>query len=65
MTDIDIHTCSYYCERPACIKAQRDAFRERLLQGELIDVSEQRVESGAKNRQIPHTHDVKRTTGDW
>ena len=26
----DIHTCSYYCDRPACIKAQRDAFREQL-----------------------------------
>ena len=26
----DIHTCSYYCDRPACIKAQRDELREQL-----------------------------------
>lgn len=24
----DIHTCSYFCARPACIKAQRDALRD-------------------------------------
>lgn len=29
MTD-DIHSCSYYCDRPECIKAQRDELRERL-----------------------------------
>lgn len=29
----DVHSCSYYCERPACIKAQRDAFRDRLDDG--------------------------------
>ncbi len=26
----DVHTCSYYCTRPACI-AQRDELREKLL----------------------------------
>ena len=25
----NIHSCSYYCERPECIKAQRDELRER------------------------------------
>lgn len=24
------HTCSYYCERPECIRAQRDELRNRL-----------------------------------
>ena len=24
------HTCSYYCERPECIRAQRDELRDRL-----------------------------------
>jgi len=30
-----IHSCSYYCERPECIKAQRDELRDKLeaLQG--------------------------------
>ncbi len=32
MIDIDneIHTCSYYCEKPKCIKAQRDELRLEL-----------------------------------
>lgn len=25
-----IHTCSYYCDRPECLKAQRDELRDRL-----------------------------------
>ena len=24
------HTCSYYCERPECIRAQREELRDRL-----------------------------------
>ena len=28
----DIHSCSYYCDRPECIKAQRDELRDRLAQ---------------------------------
>ena len=27
----EIHSCSYYCDRPACIKAQRDELRDRVL----------------------------------
>lgn len=30
MTD-DIHSCSYYCERPACVRAQRDELRDRFM----------------------------------
>ena len=30
----DIHSCSYYCERPECVKAQRDQLREKLLERE-------------------------------
>ena len=26
----EIHSCSYYCDRPECIKRQRDELRERL-----------------------------------
>jgi chaperonin GroEL (HSP60 family) len=26
----DIHSCSLYCERPACVLRQRDELRERL-----------------------------------
>jgi hypothetical protein len=27
----DTHTCSYYCERPECIKAQRDDLLNRNM----------------------------------
>jgi hypothetical protein len=25
-----LHTCSYHCDRPACIKAQRDELRDKM-----------------------------------
>ena len=28
----EVHSCSYYCDRPECIKAQRDELRDRLAQ---------------------------------
>jgi hypothetical protein len=31
MTDIDIHSCGYYCDRPACVKAQRNELRDKLF----------------------------------
>lgn len=30
----DIHSCSYYCDRPACIKAQRNELRDKMAQPE-------------------------------
>lgn len=27
----DIHSCSYYCDRPDCVKAQRDELREEVM----------------------------------
>jgi len=32
MTDTDIHSCGYYCDRPACIKAQRDELRDQTFE---------------------------------
>ena len=29
--EFDLHTCSYYCHRPECIKAQRDELREKYM----------------------------------
>jgi hypothetical protein len=34
----DIHSCGYYCDRPECIKAQRDELRDRLAQLEQPEV---------------------------
>jgi hypothetical protein len=33
----DIHSCSYYCTRPACIKAQRDELRDRMESATVLD----------------------------
>jgi dsDNA-binding SOS-regulon protein len=34
----DIHSCSYFCTRPACVLAQRDELRDKMLvQTELVD----------------------------
>ncbi len=29
---MSIHTCSYYCNRPECVRAQRDELRQKLEQ---------------------------------
>ena len=31
MTNDGVHSCNYYCDRPACIERQRDELRERLI----------------------------------
>jgi len=32
MSDTDIHSCGYYCDKPACIKAQRNQLRNNLYE---------------------------------
>jgi hypothetical protein len=34
---MSIHTCSYYCDRHECIKAQRDELRQKIEQAESLD----------------------------
>ena len=34
---MNIHTCSYYCDRPDCIKAQRDELRQKLEKADGLD----------------------------
>ena len=44
MTDT-IHSCSYYCHIPACIKAQRDELRDKLYQRTWVGLTdEERME---------------------
>jgi hypothetical protein len=44
MTDTDIHSCGYYCNRPACIEAQRNELRDKLFEirttGTFIHISD-------------------------
>jgi hypothetical protein len=45
MTDYDIHSCSYYCNRPACIEAQRNELRDKLFE---IRTSERNIQTSDK-----------------
>jgi hypothetical protein len=36
MSDYDIHSCGYYCDRFACIKAQRDELRNKLFSDQAV-----------------------------
>jgi hypothetical protein len=48
MTADAIHTCSYSCDRPGCIKAQRDELRERLSALDRPSPTEAEVLAAAK-----------------
>jgi hypothetical protein len=39
------HTCSYYCQRPECIRAQRDELHKRLAS---LDVMERLTEENER-----------------
>ena len=42
MSDYDIHSCGYYCDRHACIKRQRDEMRDKMF--EEIRTSERSIQ---------------------
>jgi len=43
MIDYDIHSCGYYCNRPACIEAQRNELRDKLLAKEWVELSDAEI----------------------
>ena len=40
---IELHSCSYFCERPACIKVQRDEMRDSLFDQQTIADLQQKL----------------------
>ena len=40
MTDTDIHSCGYYCDRPLCIKSQRDELRNKMFSEQAVKTYE-------------------------
>jgi hypothetical protein len=42
---MSIHTCSYFCDRPDCIKAQRDELRQKFEQAEKpwVDLTDEEI----------------------
>ena len=43
MSDTDIHSCGYYCDRPACIVAQRNELRDKLFSKEWVGLTDEEV----------------------
>jgi len=43
MTDTDIHSCSYYCDRHACIETQRNELRDKLLAKEWVGLTDEEM----------------------
>ena len=56
MSDTDIHSCGYYCDRPACIKTQRDELRQKLFSDQAV-----KTYSGGKPN---YTHSEEFSTGE-
>ena len=42
------HTCSYHCDRPECIKAQRDAMREAIAKREWVSLTDEEFDQVLK-----------------
>jgi hypothetical protein len=60
---MNIHSCSYYCHIPACIKAQRDDLRDKLAQrtepaSEDSSVAQQRTWVGLTKQQRNNIEDI-------
>ena len=58
MTRDSIHTCSYSCERPACIKTQRDELVRKLpkLVAEAVAVEREKVAAWMRARSYATGH---------
>jgi len=50
MTDTDIHSCGYYCDRPICIKAQRDELRNKLFSEQAVKTYEPVIDKSMAKR---------------
>jgi hypothetical protein len=58
MTDTDIHSCGYYCDRHACIVAQRNELRDKVLAKEWVGLTDEEIAEAGKlflegNRMLP------------
>ncbi len=52
---IDIHSCGYYCDKPFCIKAQRDELRDKLFAKEWQGLTNKEKIEITKNLPLHHT----------
>jgi hypothetical protein len=61
MSDYDIHTCSYYCDRFACVLRQRDELRDKLFVESEKNIQTSDTQSLWRKRQ--NNSDVNRSQG--
>ena len=50
MTDTDIHSCGYYCDRPLCIKSQRDELRNKMFSEQAVKTYEPVIDKSMAKR---------------
>jgi hypothetical protein len=55
----DIHSCSLYCDRPECIKAQRDELRDKMAQPEQEPVAFKIYKPIPPRHAIPNVRDAE------
>lgn len=55
---MSIHTCSYSCERPACIKAQRDELAQKMFElvAEAVAAEREKVAAWMRARSYATGH---------
>ena len=51
----DIQSCSYFCDRPACVKAQRDKLREYVYKRESVVLTDDEIDAVLKSRNVMDT----------
>jgi len=56
----DIHSCSYYCDKPACIKAQRDELRDRFQ----VMQAQAEVDAGRQSKKAMSEANARMVWGD-
>ncbi len=46
----DIHSCGYYCDKPLCIKAQRDELRDKLFAKKWVGLTDEDIDAAWKDK---------------
>ena len=60
----DIHSCSYFCDRPACVKAQRDKLREYVYERESVVLTDDEIDAVLKSCNTTDTYKYFRAIED-
>ena len=59
-----IHSCSYYCHQPECIKVQRDELRDKLYQRTWVGLTIENIVALFPNEFLHSTYDTEKLISD-